>query len=95
MATKKEHVTWIANNGKSCTSELEALTVDFDTAVYLAGLDASDPDCTVSRNPALTSDVLAAIDALHEYAHREDKTKAPVYRAKGVAVWGPPGDCPR
>lgn len=84
MATKKEHVTWIANNGKSCTSELEALTVDFDTAVYLAGLDASDPDCTVSRNPALTSDVLAAIDALHEYAHRLDAGR--VVNAQGKTI---------
>jgi hypothetical protein len=64
MAKKIEQ--WTDNEGGACSNELDALCVD----LWVAGR-ASTPD---PETPELNADVTAAIDALHEYAHRDDET---------------------
>lgn len=63
---------WVDNEGLFHSSELEALKSDLYDAI-------DDSNSEDDESPKLTSEVVAAIDALHEYAHRGDaKGERPV-----------------
>lgn len=64
MATKKE--VWLDKGGRMCTSEVDALTEDYDVAMH----EVLYFDNEGGHVDQLTPDMVAAIDALHEYAHR-------------------------
>ena len=73
MATKKE--VWFDDAGDEHESELSALVADFDNAV--------SADCV-----SMTSGLCAAIDALHEYAHRNDAKKEKPTLRRALVVDG-------
>lgn len=68
MAKKKE--VWVDNAGDECPNELSALDSDYSAAYSVA--------CNWNNaNAQLSEDLHAAIDALHEYAHRADTKDNP------------------
>lgn len=71
----KSELVWKDNDGDECANELGALCSDFDESAKRAAVDAGG-----YLAPVLTPEMRAAIDALHEYAHRADPKPLPVYR---------------
>lgn len=77
MAKKIEQ--WVDNDGDNHENELSALQSDLSIALSKSDTDEFD------YLPSLTHEVKAAIDALHEYAHRSEPI-SPTKSTERIAV---------
>jgi hypothetical protein len=67
VATKKE--VWLNNRGEMSNCEFDALVADLDCASNSVLARGGGPD----SGGYLSTGIVAAIDALHEYAHRGER----------------------